>query len=49
MVTFSALVIPEITNTIMTYLLPSLLTLTFELDLPVVSSSTAEESFWALG
>ena len=33
MVTFSALVIPEISNTILTYLLPSLLTLTFELDL----------------
>ena len=42
MVTFSALVIPEITNTILTYLLPSLLTLTFELDLPVVSHLTGQ-------
>ena len=42
MVTFSALVIPEITNTILTYLLPSLLTLTFELDLSVVSHLTGQ-------
>ncbi|OLP96164.1 hypothetical protein AK812_SmicGene21615 [Symbiodinium microadriaticum] len=40
MVTFSVLVIPEISNTILTYLLPSLLTLTFELDLPAVSHLT---------
>ena len=42
MVTFSALVIPEISNTILTYLLPSLLTLTFELNLPVVSYLTGQ-------
>ena len=42
MVTFSALVIPEISNTILTYLLPSLLTLTFELDLPAVSHLTGQ-------
>ena len=42
MVTFSALMIPEISNTILTYLLPSLLTLTFELDLPVVSHLTGQ-------
>lgn len=42
MVIFSALTIPEISNTILTYLLPSLLTLTFELDLPTVSHLTGQ-------
>ena len=42
MAIFSALMIPEISNTILTYLLPSLLTLTFELDLPVVSHLTGQ-------
>lgn len=42
MVVFSALTIPEISNTILTYLLPSLLTLTLELELPVVSHLTGQ-------
>ena len=37
-----ALMIPEVSNTIMTHLLPSLLTLTFELELPAISHLTGQ-------
>ena len=37
-----ALMIPEVSNTIMTYLLPSLLTLTLELELPATSHLTGQ-------